>query len=277
MDSGESNNLYLEKGNNFIMQYDKIKDKFAKLIDRVPPFRKLFYTALDMILLRQWYVKREIKKYFTKDKPIRFYDAGAGFGQYSYFVLKNWEESRVLAVDLKGDYIDSFSQYVKHIRFKNFSVQQADLTVYLPKEKFDLIIAIDILEHIKDDVQVLKNFRKVLDKNGKLIISSPSNFDESAKFTEEHLRPGYSKEEIISKLESADFKIVSFEYSYGKLGHLAWLLSMKYPMSMLGIIKLFFLLLPFYYLLFYPLSALFMLLDLKMKNKSGTGVIVVAE
>ena len=259
------------------MQYDKIKDKFAGLIDKIPFFRKLFYTSLDMLLLRQWYVKREIKKYFPKDKPIRFYDAGAGFGQYSYFILKHFKKAKVHAVDLKTDYMDSFARYAAKHNWQDFTAQQADLTAYVPKDKFDLILAIDILEHIENDEQVLQNFRQVLEKNGKLIISSPSNFDESAKFTEEHVRPGYSKEEIISKLKNAGFKIVSFEYSYGKWGHFAWLLSMKYPMSMLGKSKLFFLLLPFYYLLFYPLSALFMLLDVKLKNKTGTGVIVVAE
>jgi len=259
------------------MQYDKFKDKFASLIDKFPFIRKLFYTALDMLLLRQWYVKKEIKKHFPKNQSIRFYDAGAGFGQYSYFILKQFKKAKVHAVDLKMDYMNSFTRYANRHGWQDFTAQQADLTAYVPKDKFDLILAIDILEHIENDEQVLRNFREVLAEGGKLIISSPSTFDESAKFTEEHVRPGYSKEEIISKLERAGFKIVSFEYSYGKWGHIAWLLSMKYPMSMLGISKLFFLLLPFYYLLFYPLSTLFMLCDLNMKNKTGTGVIVVAE
>ncbi len=259
------------------MQYDKIKDKFAKLIDKFPIFRKLFYTSIDMLLLRQWYVKREIKKYFPKDKLIRFYDAGAGFGQYSYFILKYFKNTKGHAVDLKADYMNSFARYAVKHNLQDFTAQQADLTAYVPKDKVNLILAIDILEHIENDEQVLRNFREVLTEGGKLIISSPSTFDESAKFTAEHVRPGYSKEEIISKLEKAGFKIVSFKYSYGKWGHLAWLLSVKYPMSMLGISKLFFLLMPFYYLLFYPLSVLLMLLDVNMKNKTGTGVVVVAE
>jgi SAM-dependent methyltransferase len=259
------------------MQYDKVKDKFASLIDKFPLVRRLFYTLLDMLLLRQRYVKREIKKYFPKDKTIYLYDAGAGFGQYSYFILEYFKKAKVHAVDLKTDYMDSFARYaIKHC-WMDFTAQQVNLTAYIPKDKFNLILAIDILEHIKDDMQVLRNFRKVLAKGGKLIISSPSNFDKSAKFTAEHVRPGYSKEEIISKLERAGFRIVSFEHSYGKWGHFAWLLTMKYPMSLLGKSKLFFILLPFYYLLLYPFSVLFMLLDVNMKNKTGTGVVVVAE
>ena len=259
------------------MHYDIIKDKFARLIEIVPAFRKLFYLLLDLLLLRQWYVKKTIRKFFPKNKPLRFYDAGAGFGQYSYFILKYFNKAKVHAVDLKTDYMDSFVQYAKLEGWQDFTAQQADLVDYVPNDKFDLIVAIDILEHIKDDIQVLKNFRQVLDDGGKLIISSPSTFDESAKFVEEHVRPGYDKDEIISKLENAGFRIISFDFSYGRLGHLAWLLTMKYPMSLLGISKLFFILLPIYYLVFYPVSALFMCIDVRVKNKTGTGVIVVAE
>lgn len=259
------------------MQYDNVKDKFASAIDKFPVFRKLFYLLLDMLLLRQWYVKREIKKYFPTGKLLQFYDAGAGFGQYSYFILKYFKRAKVHAVDLKTDYMDSFADYAKKIGWQNFTIQQANLVEYTPKESFNLIIAIDILEHIEDDEQVLQNFRKVLLQGGKLIISSPSNFDESAKFTAEHVRPGYSKEEICSKMERAGFNIISFEYSYGKFGQIYWKIALKIPLSLISKSKIFGVLLPFYYIFFYPVAFIFMLLDYYNKNKIGTGVIVVAE
>ncbi|MBT4575894.1 MAG: methyltransferase type 11, partial [Candidatus Cloacimonetes bacterium] len=56
------------------MQYDKVKDIFAKIIDKYSVFRKLFYLLLDLLLLHQWYVKREINKYFSTEKSLRFYD-----------------------------------------------------------------------------------------------------------------------------------------------------------------------------------------------------------
>ncbi|MEA2096085.1 MAG: class I SAM-dependent methyltransferase [Candidatus Cloacimonadota bacterium] len=259
------------------MQYDNVKDKFASAIDKFPVFRKLFYLLLDMLLLRQWYVKREIKKYFPTGKLLQFYDAGAGFGQYSYFILKHFKKAKVHAIDLKTDYMDSFADYVKKIGWQNLTIQQADLTKYTPKEKFDLIIAIDILEHIEDDEQVLQNFRKVLTQGGKLIISSPSNFDESAKFTAEHVRAGYSKEDICSKLERAGFSVRSFQYSYGKFGHIYWKLALKIPLSLISKSKILAIFLPIYYILLYPIAFGFMLLDYYNKNEIGTGVIVVAE
>jgi SAM-dependent methyltransferase len=259
------------------MQYDKVKDKLATIIDIFPFLRVIFYKILHLLFLREWYIERKVRKYFPPDYPIKFYDAGAGFGQYSYFILKNWENAEVLAVDLKPDYMESFALYSQDQGWHNFKCHQADLQRYTPKRQFDLILAIDILEHITDDLQVLKNFRVALKEGGKLIISSPSNLDKAAEFTEEHVRPGYSKEDITSKLNEAGFKIRSFEYSYGFWGHLYWLLALKTPMNILKkSIFLFPLLIP-YYLISYPVCYLFMRLDMKWKNRRGTGIIIVAE
>jgi 2-polyprenyl-3-methyl-5-hydroxy-6-metoxy-1,4-benzoquinol methylase len=259
------------------MKYDLIKDKFARFIDNFPIFRKLFYLLLDLLLLRQWYVKSKIKKAFPQDKKINFYDAGAGFGQYSWFVLNHYKNAHVLAVDLKTDYMNSFAKYCSKLPNKEFTAKQADLVKYIPNEKYDLIIAVDILEHIEDDRQVLANFHQAISPGGKLIISSPSTFDESAKFVAEHVRPGYSKKEIIKKLEAAGFQLKSFEYSYGKMGHIYWQLAMKWPLKFIEINNLLILLLPFYYLIFYPIILFFMAADFFGRNNVGTGIIVVAE
>ena len=70
------------------MKYDSVKNIFAKIIDTFPIARKTFYVCLDMLLLRQRYVKQTIMKEFGNHQTLRFYDAGAGFGQYSYFMIE---------------------------------------------------------------------------------------------------------------------------------------------------------------------------------------------
>ena len=51
---------------------------------------------------------------------------------------------------------------------------------------------------------------------------------------------------------------------------------MKYPILMLGASKLFFIILPFYYLIFYPVALVLNFFDLGATHKSGTGLIVKA-
>lgn len=259
------------------MKYDSVKDIIARIIGFLPPLRKMFYSVLDLQILRHWYIKRKIRKNFSREKKIEYYDAGAGMGQFSYFILNKYEKSRVFAVDLKDDYLQSFKHFAKKEGFRNYSYKTADLQEFTPAKKYDLITAIDILEHIENDLQVLKNFRKCLKPGGKLIISSPSNFDKSAQFIEEHFRPGYSKQEMISKLSAAGFRIVTIDYMYGFFGHIYWQLIMKIPLALLDKNKLFALILPLYYLIFYPFGFLMMIMDFVSSVRKGTGLLVVAE
>lgn len=252
------------------MQYDPIKDKAAVLITLFPGLRNCFYKVLNMLLLRQRYVQREIVRYAKED--LQFYDAGAGFCQYSHFVLQHYPRAQVFATDLKSDYLSAYAAQAS----SRFSFQSADLQDFTPQGRYDMAIAIDILEHIERDVDAIRNIHTALRKGGILIISTPSDMDEAAKFTEEHVRPGYNKQELEAKLISCGFALEKSIYSYGSCGALSWRLMLKYPLLMLGKSKIFALLLPFWYLLIYPVSEILMQIDLRITNRKGTGILIVA-
>ena len=260
------------------MKYDIVKDKIAFLISLIPMLRNIFYKVLSCLILRQQYVFKLIKEiYPDKLSKFQMYDAGGGYLQYSDYILANYENAKVFAVDIKDDYINEYSHFIKNTeKDSRFDYYCADLQTYTPNRKFDLIIAIDIMEHIENDRAVLDNFYKVLNNSGKLIISTPSTFDEAAAFTEEHVRPGYDKENIIEKLITAGFKIDKFKYTYGKYGAKYWKLAMKTPLNLLQKSKLFFLFLPVYYLFTYPIISVLMRLDQKKENRIGNGILIVA-
>ena len=116
-----------------------------------------------------------------------------------------------------------------------------------------------------------------------LLISTPSDqggsdvhSDGETSFIEEHVRDGYNVKEIEAKILSAGFSKVDVRYSYGSPGKISWKLSMKYPILMLGASKLFFITLPFYYLLTYPFSFVLNYIDAHTIHKTGTGLIVKA-
>jgi len=142
------------------------------------------------------------------------------------------------------------------------------------------------MEHILEDEQVFENFSESLQPGGILLISTPSDLggsdtdhheeEGSHGFIEEHVRDGYNREEIIDKLIRAGFSHVEVAYTYGKYGSAAWRLSMKYPIQMLGVSKVLYILLPFYYLVVFPFCALLNYLDVHKHNPSGTGLLVTA-
>ena len=118
-----------------------------------------------------------------------------------------------------------------------------------------------------------------------LLISTPSDqggsdvHDEGeSSFIEEHVRDGYNINEIAEKLKSAGFSRVEARYSYGAPGKISWRLSMKYPIVFLGKVPkvLGFAVLPFYYLVAYPISFLLNMMDVRIRHKTGTGLIVKA-
>ena len=99
--------------------------------------------------------------------------------------------------------------------------------------------------------------------------------DES--FIAEHARDGYSKEGLEAKLHPAGFKTYQSIYTYGFWGDKAWRLGIKYPMLMLNKSKIFFIVLPFYYILTLPFTILMMYLDYSSENKIGSGINFIAQ
>ena len=75
---------------------------------------------------------------------------------------------------------------------------------------------------------------------------------------------------------NSGFNKIEARYQYGTPGKISWRLSMKYPIVMLGKTKLFFIILPFYYVVAYPVSFVLNYADTVMSHKTGTGLIVKA-
>jgi SAM-dependent methyltransferase len=267
------------------MQYDPIKKSLGKLFNKTPFLRILFYKLLDILLLRTWHVKKEIRGWAKNHKGSqRILDAGSGFGQYSFFMSgmnKNWT---IEAVDVKEEQIADCNSFFSRIGRSNVVFDIADLTTYNKSDTFDLILSVDVMEHIEEDEKVFRNFYESLTKEGMLLISTPSDqggsdvhdSGEEASFIDEHVRDGYNINEIQEKLKRAGFPKTDARYAYGKPGQMGWRLSMKYPILMLNMSKFFFILIPFYYLLTFPFALIFNRMDVAGKHKTGTGLIVKA-
>ncbi|MFC6996519.1 class I SAM-dependent methyltransferase [Rufibacter roseus] len=267
------------------MQYDPIKRVLGEAFNKTPFLRKLFYNLLDLLLLRTWHIHKELRAWAKgkRQQPMRILDAGSGFGQYSYYLSGMSKQWRVLAVDVKEEQIEDCTNFFRKIDRHNVQFQIADLVRFQTPEPVDLVLSVDVMEHILEDVEVFKNFYASMNPGGMVLISTPSDQggsdvhgDEESSFIEEHVRDGYNIQEIQDKLKSAGFSRTEAHYSYGTPGKISWRLSMKYPILMLGTSKLFFVLLPFYYLITYPFCLLLNYLDTHGKHATGTGLIVKA-
>lgn len=268
------------------MQYDPIKRSLGKVFNSNAFLRICFYKMLDILLLRAWHIKKELRKLKkTFNGNVQILDAGSGFGQYSYFMARKFKMATIYSVDVKEEQIEDCKRFFEKAHLsERVKFEVADLTEYNDPDIYNLILSVDVMEHIEEDVKVFKNFYDSLKKEGVLLISTPSDQggsdvhdDDEESFIDEHVRDGYNIIEIEDKLRVAGFKNITSRYSYGGPGKISWRLSMKYPISMLNASKLFFIILPVYYLVTFPFSLILNFLDVRLQHRTGTGLIVTAK
>jgi 2-polyprenyl-3-methyl-5-hydroxy-6-metoxy-1,4-benzoquinol methylase len=262
------------------MQYDSIKRSLGNVFNRNPFLRKCFYAMLNLLLLRTWHIKKElrrIKKTLPSDAAVL--DAGAGFGQYSYYMSKLGRRWQIRAVDIKAEQVNDCNRFFSQIgKSDSVRFELVDLTEFSEPDKYHLAISVDVMEHIEDDTAVFRNICASLRAGGILLVSTPSDKCGSGydSFIDEHVRSGYNVEAVRHKLAESGFSAVDVQYTYGRPGHISWLLSMKYPLLMLQASKYLFIILPCYYLITFPFCLLLNWWDVCAKHKTGTGLKILA-
>lgn len=267
--------------------YDPIKDRLTALISGSRLRRKLFYFFLDLVFLRSWYVHRYLKKIASqmgREDNKEILDAGCGFGQYDSFMLKKIKNVRIKSVDIKEHYLSECRVYFKkQIQDKKICFENVDLHNLKYHEKFDLVLCVDVLEHIEDDDKVLKNFYNSLKKEGKLLVHSPvsdsAEVKKKANFSvDEHYRQGYSASEIKEKFFNSGLVPETLAYTYGTAGYFAWNIGVRVPLSFIcRSNKIWFFLLFFYLPLIFPLFLILNLADFVFPVKRGKGILVVGK
>ena len=265
------------------MKYDSIKDWIGCWLDSHPKLLPILYSLMNLLFLRTWYVHRALHK-ANLGPDSKLLDAGTGFGQYAWYVVRKYPGVHVTGTDLKKGYLEraakSFDTYGLSDRI---TLQVDDVTDPKITGTFDCILAVDILEHIVEDDTAIRHFSQRLHPGGFLIISTPSDQggsdvhdSEQQSFISEHVRDGYNLNDLTQKLTDAGLEITEARYSYGTWGSLAWRFLIKFPILLLGKSFLFAPLVALYYIPVLPLGLLLNLIDLNRTNERGTGLIVIA-
>lgn len=270
------------------MDYDPIKDRLGDMATAGPIAMRAFYAGLDTVFLRSWYVRRALRRLLRRvpsHRPIRVLDAGTGFGQYAHFLLRTYPNVTVDAVDVKQEYLDraeaffATESFAERVQFRNL-----DLTTELTdRNAYDLILSVDVMEHIEDDRAVFRNFGQAVKPGGFVIINTPSDLGGSGvaeegdeSFIGEHVRDGYSLEDITAKLEQAGLRLERHEYTYGPTGSVAWRILVQGPMKVLEANKAFAPLLAPYYAGALPVGVALNAADMVFRNRKGTGLLAIA-
>jgi SAM-dependent methyltransferase len=148
-------------------------------------------------------------------------EVGAGIGQITEALLGKSDIERLVSIEPDPGF---YSQLVR--KFPGHSIVQGTLEDLKGELNWEAIVSINVLEHIKNDQQELKNYHEHLRNNGGVLcLFVPARMEIYAEIDRDfgHFRR-YGKPELSQKLEHAGFQIVRLRY-YNLAGYFAWWLN----------------------------------------------------
>ena len=212
----------------------KVKDRLEALLENVG----------DMALKRR--ARRVIQQLELK-KGDKVLDLGCGNGYYPYLLSRIPLNLKITGIDSHLNAIEDAKRDVGEKNAK-FIIGNAEKLPF-PENSFDKIVMSEIIEHVRDDIMVLKEARRVLKPGGILVLTTPNKnypflWDPINWFLEHffnfHIKSGffsgiwnqhiklYKPEEIGKRLEEVGFKVDPCELLTG------WCLPFNHYLLNLG-------------------------------------------
>ena len=132
-------------------------DKFASEYDEIKEKNQYYYDSIKNLLTC-------ISERFQYDSVL---DVGCGTGE----LLKHLNPRTGLGIDISPEMI-----HIAKRKFHNYEFIADDFDNLDIKKKFDLIIVIDVIEHLGNPEKTFQTLKKFSKKETKIIISSPSYY-----------------------------------------------------------------------------------------------------
>ena len=193
--------------------------------------------------IRANHVLKALKSLDLKGK--RILDAGSGDGCYSFYLARYEPSTRITAVELDDAKIKNCRQIAAELHTNNIDFVHNSLLSIDYDAEFDQAICSDVLEHIPQDELALKKLHAALKPGGILVLHVPGLGDKPPVWERygfikrkhdnwyalhtahrpefyHDAREGYAPEDILQKLKTAGFQILSVSPTYGVFGMTAF-------------------------------------------------------
>lgn len=155
-DFGVTAHQYDEKMEGFYRNTDAFV--FEGVIGNENPYRRLISNRVIEIIERQ----------FGGAKDVKILDIGGGVGSDCINLAKN-EYKNITYFEFDG----ASCKFAKY-RFSKYGIASVEIInepYKIPKNSFDVVISIEVLEHVKDPKRMVKELHSYLEKKGIAIIT----------------------------------------------------------------------------------------------------------
>ena len=189
-----------------------------------------------------------LKDYFNQCsiENVEILELGCGNGINAFEIHKITSKEKInfnyIGVDLASKAIETANEFLRAMPDMRGEVSfyQEEAISFLEKEpslKFDVILLIDIIEHVKDSKKLLSLCKKHLKRGGLFIISVPTPlypkfFGRKFHAQVGHIVDGYSLSQIDEYLQSFNCQRMIYKYNTGLFSNLGcWLYYNKLNFS----------------------------------------------
>jgi phospholipid N-methyltransferase len=179
-----------------IEKYSEEGDLILDVLDNANNFKNWLYEQI---------------KPFIRGNILEF---GSGHGSYSEKIIKDFPQSKICLSDIDNNYVNQLQNKFNKV---NVTACKIDLCNQNDFKQINSLtqsaIAINVLEHVINDIDALNNVYDKLDSNGRFIILIPSHKFLYNRFDKNfgHYRR-YSKKDILLKVNKTKFKVNKLFY-----------------------------------------------------------------
>ena len=204
--------------------------------ERGQPKARQWYTFLFGITdIGQRIRAQAVSRVMWHWRPHSVLDAGCGYGLWACTLAKSQQNVTVVGIDLHLSEAVRARRLVLGTGTTNVAIVCGSLIppeTPLRGQTYDLIVCADVLEHIDDDVGVLRALASLLLPDGRLVIHVPAArhprpmlarwFPRLAQLDyPDHVREGYLPNELRSKLGEAGLTMDQMKWTWGPASRLA--------------------------------------------------------
>tara|TARA_B100001175_G_scaffold316391_1_gene330210 strand:- start:170 stop:874 length:705 start_codon:yes stop_codon:yes gene_type:complete len=162
------------------------------------------------------------KKHEINQKGVML-DVGCGEGRHIFGIMQDYPLMKCIGLDMDNESLEKAEEGYEY--FKSISEAGAQFlkgsaySLPFPDESIDLIVCSEVLEHLHEYNDAVKEIHRVLKPGGKFYASVPASWPEKIcwKLSEEYQnQPGghlriFSQSGLISEIKESGFKFLSSE------------------------------------------------------------------
>lgn len=159
-------------------------------------------------------------------KPKQILDAGCGAGDYSFHLARLFPDSEVLGIDINESLIDRNAETAKRLRIDNVRFEKVDLTKLSFENYFDLIVSIDVLEHVDPQAVAFANLTRAVKPGGGVYYHIPTIREVPVPFSsrlhgfhewaeEEHIADDLTCKEVVEAVKRSGLEVISVTPTFG--------------------------------------------------------------